>query len=74
MPYGSETMPLLQLIRWMCSISMKDRSTSEELRRLVGVVRITNVIRTGILRWYENFDENWAKKCMEFIEDQEGHG
>ena len=37
MPYGSETMPLLQMIRWMCSISMKDRSTSEELRRLVGV-------------------------------------
>ena len=45
-------MPLLQLIRWMCSISMKDRSTSEELRMLVGVVPITNVIRSGRLRWY----------------------
>ena len=49
MTYGSETRPLLvdvglkferaemQMIRWMCSISMKDRSTSEELRRLVAV-------------------------------------
>ena len=54
MPYGSETMPLLQMIRWMCSISMKDRSTSEELRRLIGVVPITNVIRSGRLRWYEH--------------------
>ena len=49
MTYGSETMPLLvdvglkfervemQMIRWMCGISMKDRRTNEELRRLVGV-------------------------------------
>ena len=35
------------MIRWMCSISMKDRSTSEELRRLVGVVPMTNAIRSG---------------------------
>ena len=49
MTYGSETMPLLvdfglkfertemQMIRWMCGISMKDKRTSEELRRMVGV-------------------------------------
>ena len=51
--YGSETTPLLfdvglkfkraemQIIRWMCGISMKDRRTNEELRRLVGVEPIT---------------------------------
>ena len=49
MTYGSETRPLLidvglkferaemQMIRWMCGISLKDRRTNEELRRLVGV-------------------------------------
>ena len=64
MTYGSETMPLLadvglkferaemQMIRWMCGISMKDRSTSEVLRMLVGVEPITTVIRRGRLRWY----------------------
>ena len=48
MTYGSETRPLLvdvgskfekvemQMIRWICGVSMKDR-TSEELRRLTGV-------------------------------------
>ena len=48
MTYGSETRPLLidvglkieraemQMIRWMCGISLKDRRTNEELRRLVG--------------------------------------
>ena len=62
MTYGSETRPLLvdvglkferaemQMIRWMCGISMKDRRTNEELRSLVGVE--TTVIRSGRLRWY----------------------
>ena len=49
MTYGRETMLLLvdaglkfkraemSMIRWMCGISLKDRRTNEELRRLVGV-------------------------------------
>ena len=64
MTYGSETRPLLvdvglkferaemQMIRWMCVISMKYRRTNEELRRLVGVEPITTVIRSGRLMWY----------------------
>ena len=60
MTYGSETRPLLVDV-WltferaemqMCGISMKDRSTSEELKRLVGVEPITTVIRSDRLRWY----------------------
>ena len=61
MTYGSETRPLklglkferaeMQMIRWMCGISMKGR-TNEELRRLVGVHPITTVNRSGRLRWY----------------------
>ena len=26
----------MQMIRWICGVTMKDRKTSEELRRLVG--------------------------------------
>ena len=64
MTYGSETRPLLvyvgfkfeiaemQMMRWMCGISLKDRRTNEELRRLGGVEPITTVIRSGRLRWY----------------------
>ena len=64
MTYGSETRPLLvdvglkferaemQMIRWMCGISLKDRRTNEELRRLVGVEPITTFIRSGRLRSY----------------------
>ena len=62
MTYGSVNRPLLvdvglkferaemQKIEWMCGISMKDRGTNEELRRLVGVESIITVIRSGRLR------------------------
>ena len=55
MNYGSKTRPLLvdvglkyeraemQMIRWMCVISMKERRTNEELKSLVGCVPITTV-------------------------------
>ena len=57
------------MIRWMCGISMKERS-NEELGRLVGVEPITIVIRSGRLRWYGHVtrkrDEDWVNKCMKF--------
>ena len=56
------------MIRWMCGVSLKNRRTSEELRKLVGVQPITTVIRSGRLRWYghvmRKIDENLGKKCM----------
>ena len=82
MTYGSKTRSLLvdvvlqferaemQMVRWMSGVSMKDKRTSEELRKLVGVEPITTVIRTGWLRWYGHVmrkcDEDWVKKCMEY--------
>ena len=60
----------MQMIRWLSGVSMKDRKTSEELRKLVGVEPITTVIRSGRLRWYGHVmrksDEDWVKKCMKF--------
>ena len=58
MPYGNETRSLLadvglkfesaemQIIRWMCNVSMKDRRTSKELLKLVGVEPTTTVIKS----------------------------
>ena len=67
MTCGSETRPLPVDVglkqRWMCCISLKDRRTNEELRRLVGVEPITTFIRSGRLRWYGHVmrkgDEDW---------------
>ena len=56
----------MQMIRWMGGVSMKNRRTSEELRKLVGVQPITTVFRSGRLRWYGHVMRNCVKKCMEF--------
>ena len=82
MPYESETLSLLvevglkferaemQMITWVCGVSMKDRRTSEDMRRLVRVEPITTVIRSCRLRWYGHVMrkcvEDWKKKCIEF--------
>ena len=66
--YRSETRTLLsdvavkfeiaemQMIRWMYSVSMKNKRTSEELRKLVGVKPITTVIEVvgwdGMNMWW----------------------
>ena len=39
------------MIRWMCYISLKDRRTNEEVRRLVGVEPMATVIRSGRMKW-----------------------
>ena len=76
MTYGSQTRPLLvdvglkferaemQMIRWMCGISMKDKRTNAELRWMVGDEPITTVIRSGRQSWYGHVmrksDEVWV--------------
>ena len=58
----------MQMIRWMCGISLKNRRTNKELGRLVGVEPITTFIRSGRLRWYGHVmrkgDEDWMKKLL----------
>ena len=53
-----------------CGVSMKDRRTIEELRKLVGVEPITTLIRSGRLRWcgyvLRKSDKDWVKKSMEY--------
>ena len=60
----------MQMNRWMCGISLKDRRINEELRRLVGVEPITTFNRSGRLIWYGHVmrkgDKDWVKKCMEY--------
>ena len=42
----------MQMIRWTCGVSIKDRKTRKELRKLVRVTPIRTVSRSGMLRWY----------------------
>ena len=57
-------------IERMGGISVKDRRTNGELRRLVGVEPVITFIRSGRPRWCGHVvrkgDEDWVKNCMEY--------
>ena len=76
MTYASETWAMMadqlaklertemRMIRWMCGVTLKDRNTNTELRKMVNVEPITDVIRRGRLRWIGHVvrkkDSDWV--------------
>ena len=81
MLYGSETWAMrvedqrrmeraeMRMLRWMCGVSLAEGRTNEDVRRLVGVEPIEEVMRRGRLRWYGHVermgDEDWVKRCRD---------
>lgn len=56
------------MIRWMCSVSPRERKTRAELRQRMTVEPILDVVRRGRLRWYRNVvqknENDRVKKVM----------
>ena len=40
------------MIRWMCGVTLKNRSSSQELRERLQVDCLTEVVRRSRLRWF----------------------
>ena len=80
MIYGSETWALKKdsetkiqrtenkMLRLMCNVRLKDRVSSEELRKRIGVEPIKDVLVRNRLRWLGHVErrdnENWVKKSF----------
>jgi len=59
----------MRMIRWMCSIKLKDRFPSRQLRERLGIDDIALVLQQNKLRWYGHVmrkEDDWVKKCMEY--------
>jgi len=62
--YGSETWAVREedvkilkraenmMCGWMCTVTLKDRKSSEELRGRLGIKCVRDVVRCGRLRWF----------------------
>jgi len=91
MTYGSETwatkvedMQRLEraeniMIRWMCGVTLKDRKSSEELRKRLGVVSVSDIVRQGRLRWFGHVErktaEDWVSACRSMtVTGERGRG
>jgi len=58
------------MVRWMCSVKVKYKVPSEELRERLGMDNIILVLQQNRLRWYghvlQKEDTDWVKKCIEY--------
>ena len=64
MLHGSETWPVMKenkvalqcaemrMVRWMCTVKVKDRVPSKELRERLGIDDIILILQQNRLRWY----------------------
>ena len=63
----------MKMVRWMCSVQVKDRVPSKELRERLGIDDIILILQQNRLRWYGHVlrkeDTDWVKKCMEYEVD-----
>ena len=66
------------MIRWMCSVTMRDRYPCKELRTWVGIKPIVNVMRQRRLRWFGHIERrennSWLKKVQNLAVDGHRHG
>ena len=55
------------MVRWMCGVSLKNRTSSDDLNRRLGVEGVTDVVRRGRLRWFGHLEQkdsdDWTSAC-----------
>ena len=63
----------MQMLRRICSVTLKDRLSNEVIRKRAGVECVLDVIQGGQLRWFRHSerqsDEDWVKKCRSMAVD-----
>ena len=80
MIYGSETWALnseqesrldraeMRMARWMCGVRLKERNKSAELRNILGIEEIGDVMRRSRLRWLGHVlrkdEDDWVRRSM----------
>src|SRR3989442_4056212 len=70
--YGSETWPMKvddmqrlvrtenNMVRWISGVTLKNRRSSEELNRGLGIVGVDRVVRRGRVRWFGHVERKEA--------------
>ena len=55
------------MVRWMCGVSLKDRRSSVDLYKSLGIENVAEVVRRGRLRWFGHVErkdkDEWVSAC-----------
>jgi hypothetical protein len=59
------------MIRWMCSVSLRDRVPTDELRWRLDIESISELVRRARLRWFGHIDRkeqgDWVSACRNVV-------
>ena len=59
----------MRMVRWMCGVSLRERKTSSELRKMMGIEPVLDVVRRGRLRWMGHIlrkdGNSWVRRVMD---------
>jgi len=77
--YGSETWTLkrreeerlerteMRMLRWILGLTLRDKKRNDDIRRILGVVCITDKGREARLRWFGNVQRQEEEDCVRRI-------
>jgi len=67
------------MVRWMCGVTLRDRKSSEELRKRLGIVSVSSMMSRRRLRWFGHIERknanDWVSACRELeVTGERGRG
>jgi len=64
----------MRMLRWILGLTLKDRKRNDDIRRIIGVARITDKVREARLRWYGRIQRREEDDCVKRILEADVHG
>ena len=59
------------MVRWACGVTLRDRKSSEELRKRLGIVSVSSMVSRGRLRWFGHVErknaDDWVSACRKMV-------
>ena len=55
------------MVRWMCGVSLKNRKRSVDLKSLLDVQSVDEVVRRGRLRWFGHVERKSGDDCRNVV-------
>jgi len=57
----------MRMLRWILGLTLRDRKRNDDIRRILGVVCITDKVREARLRWYGHVQRREEDSCVKRI-------
>ena len=56
------------MVRRMCGVTLRDRKSSEELRKRLGIMSVSSMVSRGRLRWFGHVERKMRITGCQLVE------